>query len=215
MINAQNSDSQAAMTPASALDTLRAGHERFRAGEAAERDLRQQVDQTTGGQWPFAVVLGCIDSRAPAELLFDQGIGDVFNVRIAGNGVNEDILGSMEFACKVAGAKLIVVLGHTACGAIKGACDAVELGNLTGLLGKLRPAVDATTEPTDAAERTSANAAFVDEVAQNNVTKTIADIRERSEVLRELLDDGSVGVVGAMYDVRSGSVEFGDLQHVV
>ena len=151
MTNAQNATSQAEMTPASALEALRAGNDRFLAGQATERNLMQQVEQTTGGQWPFAVVLSCIDSRAPAELLFDQGIGDVFNIRIAGNFANEDILGSMEFACKVAGAKLILVLGHTACGAIKGACDSVELGNLTGMLKKLRPAVDATAEPSDPA----------------------------------------------------------------
>ena len=211
MTNAQNATSQAEMTPASALEALRAGNDRFLAGQATERNLMQQVEQTTGGQWPFAVVLSCIDSRAPAELLFDQGIGDVFNIRIAGNFANEDILGSMEFACKVAGAKLILVLGHTACGAIKGACDSVELGNLTGMLKKLRPAVDATAEPSDPAQRTSANAAFVDDVARNNVEQTKANIVERSQLLREMLDDGEIGIAGAIYDVRSGKVDFGDL----
>ena len=135
----------------------------------------------------------------------------MFNIRIAGNFANEDILGSMEFACRVAGAKLIVIMGHTACGAVKGACDAVEMGNLTGLLRKIRPSVDATAEPADPAERTSANAAFVDDVAQRNVEHTIADIRERSEVLRDMLDAGEIGIVGAMYDVRTGTVEFGEL----
>lgn len=211
MINAQTAATQAEMTPASALAALREGHERFRAGKPAARNLREQVEQTSGGQWPFAVVLSCVDSRAPAELLLDQGIGDMFNIRIAGNFVNEDILGSMEFACKVAGAKLILVLGHTACGAIKGACDSVELGNLTGMLAKLRPAVDATPEPTDPAQRTSANAVFVDDVGRRNVEQTIANIRERSQVLREMAEEGAIAIAGAIYDVRTGTVEFGDL----
>lgn len=207
-MKAQTPESQRSLTPATALQLLKDGHERFLENRPAERDLLEQVADTAGGQWPFAVILGCIDSRAPAELIFDQGIGDLFNARIAGNFVNDDILGSMEFACKVAGAKLIVVLGHSSCGAIKGACDGVELGLLTNLLGCLRPALDAVAEPSDAASRTSKNAAFVDSVAQENVRLTVDAIPQRSHVLAELLDAGEIDVVGAMYDVASGRVRF-------
>ena len=157
---------------------------------------------------PFAVVLSCIDSRTSAELIFDQGLGDIFSVRIAGNFLNDDILGSMEFACHVAGAKLIVVLGHSHCGAIKGACDRVELGLLSGMLRKIQPSVDAVTEPVDAAERSSANVGFVDAVARDNVKRSAQGILERSDVLRTMHEAGTIEVVGGMYDVVSGSVDF-------
>ena len=207
-MRAIDQDQQSRTTPGEVLERLREGNARFLAGETAERDLRRQVEDTTGGQWPLAVVLSCIDSRTSSELIFDQGIGDLFNARIAGNFQNDDILGSMEFACKVAGAKLVLVLGHSHCGAIKGACDAVELGHLTGMLQKLRPAVDAVTTPTEESERTSANAAFVDAVARENVRATVEAISHRSEVLRTLRDEGAIEIVGGMYDVTNGEVEF-------
>ena len=207
-MTASTEASRAPLSPADVIQLLRDGNDRFRAGERTERDVRADVAATSGGQWPLAAVLGCIDSRAPAELLFDRGIGDLFNVRIAGNFANDDILGSLEFACKIAGAKAIVVLGHTACGAVKGACDGVELGHLTGLLGCLKPAVDAVAEPSDAAERTSANGAFVDSVARRNVERTVDALAARSPELRALAESGDIAIVGAMYDVATGAVEF-------
>ncbi len=202
----QNKETQAAMTSKSALELLKEGNQRFESNKKANRDSLQQVSETSEGQFPFAVILSCIDSRVPAELVFDQGVGDIFSVRIAGNFVNEDILGSMEFACKLAGAKLIVVLGHSSCGAIKGACDDAKLGNLTALLGKLKPAVEAVKEPRE--NRNSANSEFVNNVAIANVEMTIADIKKQSPVLKEMLDTGDVGIVGGMYDVGSGRVKF-------
>jgi carbonic anhydrase len=207
-MNTQDSASQAAMTPSAARQLLEEGNARFVQQSMASRDLAAQVAATTGGQWPFAAILGCIDSRVPPELVFDQGLGDLFSVRIAGNFANEDILGSLEFACKVAGSKLVVVLGHRSCGAVKGACDGVELGNLTAMLGKLRPAVDAVTEPADPAQRTSGNGDFVQAVAECNVRQTVAAIRAQSEVLRELESAGGIAIVGAMYDIASGAVTF-------
>jgi carbonic anhydrase len=207
MTTTQDAEHQAAMTPQRALETLKAGNERFLASEGLERDLRLQVQATRAGQWPFGVVLSCIDSRVPAELVFDCGIGDVFNVRVAGNFVNTDILGSMEFACAVAGARLVVVLGHTHCGAIKGACDDVQLGNLTSLLANLKPAVDQVPEA-DPERRSSATPSFVQAVADRNVELTVAAIREQSPVLRELEVAGTIQIVGAMYDVETGGVEF-------
>lgn len=198
-------EAQSALTPDKAKSLLKEGNERFLKNKRADRDLLKQVDQTSTGQFPHSVVLSCIDSRVPAEVIFDQGIGDIFSARIAGNFVNEDILGSMEFACKVAGSKLIVVMGHTHCGAVKGACDKVELGNLTGLLGKIKPALDAVDESGD---RSSKNADFVQKVADKNVELTIQQIRKDSPVLKEMLDNGEIGVVGAMYDVESGQVKF-------
>jgi carbonic anhydrase len=195
------------LTPANALQALKEGYERFRSNLRANRDLLRQVNETHEGQWPFAVVLSCIDSRTSAELIFDQGLGDIFSVRIAGNLVNEDILGSLEFACRIAGAKLIVVLGHSRCGAIMGACDGVELGNLTGLLEKIRPAVDSVPLPSDPVLRTSANQEFVDAVAHENVKRGIETILEQSSVLREMQADGAIDVVGGMYCVSTGSVE--------
>ncbi|MDG2049855.1 MAG: carbonic anhydrase family protein [Myxococcota bacterium] len=199
----QNADSQSSMTPDQALTKLIEGNRRFTENAREQCDLLQQVSETQGGQWPFACLLGCIDSRASTELIFDAGIGDLFSARVAGNVVNEDILGSMEFACQVAGARLIMVLGHSACGAVKGACDDVKLGNLTPLLAKIRPAVEATTTPGD---RTSSNGEFVQAVAEANVHRSLALIREQSEVLRSLEAEGQIRMVGAMYDVASGRV---------
>lgn len=200
-------ETQASMTPAMALQILREGNARFQANLKANRNLLQQVNETRAGQWPFAVFLSCIDSRTSVELIFDQGLGDIFSVRIAGNFVNDDILGSMEFACKVAGSKLIVVLGHSHCGAIKGACDDVRLGHLTGLLEKLKPAVAASAHDVPG-PHDSRNPDFVQQVATTNVKLTAAQIRARSTVLREMLDAGQIDVVGGMYDVETGVVEF-------
>ena len=166
------------------------------------------MQQTSTGQYPFATVLSCIDSRVPAETVFDQGIGDIFSVRIAGNFVNTDILGGMEFACKLAGTKIILVLGHTACGAVKGACDHAELGNLTAMLANLTPAVDAVTEPAEASQRTSANSDFVNAVGTKNVSLTIERIRKESLVLAELEAKGAIQIVGGMYDIATGKVNF-------
>ena len=208
MMNAQTKASQDAISPAKALELLKEGNQRFTAKQQVERDLNLQVEQTSTGQFPFATVLSCIDSRVPAELLFDQGIGDIFSVRIAGNFVNADILGSMEFASKLAGTKLILVLGHTACGAVKGACDHAELGNLTGMLDNIAPAVDAIVEPTAAAERTSANFDFVNAVGNKNIELTIDRIREESPVLTEMEQAGEIQIVGGMYDIATGKVNF-------
>lgn len=202
----QTKDSQSSITPQMALDLLKDGNKRFVSGNVLKRDHAKQVKDTSTGQFPFGVVLECIDSRVPAEIVFDQGIGDVFTVRIAGNFANEDILGSLEFACKVAGSKAIVVLGHTSCGAVKGACDHVELGNLTGMLGKIQPAIDAIAD--DGSERSSKNADFVQKVADKNVELTVADILAKSDVLREMNDAGEIKIVGAMYDISTGEVRF-------
>ena len=168
------------------------------------------MNETRDGQWPFAAILSCIDSRASVELIFDQGLGDVFSVRIAGNFVNDDILGSLEFACAVAGAKLVVVLGHSACGAIKGACDHVELGNLTQMLAKIAPAVDAVSPGYAAEACNSGNDEFVERVAHENVAQTVAAITARSAVLKDMKDKGDIDIVGGMYDISSGAVTFLD-----
>jgi len=207
MSTTQTPESQSAITPSQAIEMLKQGNVRFTSGSTTSRDYQSQVSQTAGGQYPLAAVVSCIDSRIPTEIVFDQGIGDIFNARIAGNFVNEDILGSLEFACKVAGAKAIVVMGHTSCGAIKGACDKAELGNLTQLLEKITPAVDAVETP-EGADRSSANAAFVDAVAAKNVEFTLAKIRENSSVLNEMLEANEIEIIGAMYDVASGKVSF-------
>jgi carbonic anhydrase len=196
------------MTPQDALDRLREGNQRFVNNGMVARNLLEQVEATKGGQAPFAAVLGCIDSRVSPELVFDQGVGDIFGCRVAGNIVNEDILGSIEFACKVAGSKLVVVLGHARCGAVMGACDNVELGNLTPMLAKVTPAIDATEQPSDTAERNSKNADFVDAVARNNVLQSIATIREKSAILAELENEGEILIQAAYYQVASGEVEF-------
>ena len=196
------------LSPDDALQILKEGNARFSANLKANRDLLQQVNETRDGQFPFAVALSCIDSRTSAELTFDQGLGDIFSVRIAGNFLNNDILGSLEFACHIAGAKLIVVLGHSRCGAIKGACDKVEIGHLAGMLQKIAPAVDAIIEPTDPVLRTSANEEFIQAVAIENVRRVVEAIPKRSSLLKEMIAAGSIDVVGGFYDVSSGSVEF-------
>jgi len=197
---------QAAITPAMALELLKEGNRRFINNLKINRNLLQQANETSDGQHPFAVILSCIDSRTSAELIFDQGLGDVFSVRIAGNILNEDILGSMEFGCKVAGAKMIVVLGHTKCGAIKGACDHVEMGNLTSLLTKIRPAVD--DEKTVTGERNSGNAEFVEKVANINVKRTVQAISERSPILKDMIAAGQIGIVGGTHNIATGEVTF-------
>ena len=201
-------ETQDSLTPADALQILKEGNARFGANLKANRNLLQQVNETLDGQFPFAAVLSCIDSRTSAELIFDQGLGDIFSIRIAGNFLNDDILGSLEFSCGVAGAKLIVVLGHSRCGAIMGACDGLDLGHLTGMLRKIRPAVDAVEKPTDRALRTSANEEFVEAVAAENVRRAVKAIPERSSVLSELKSAGAIDVVGGFYDVSTGMVEF-------
>ncbi|MFM6925240.1 MAG: carbonic anhydrase family protein [Ferruginibacter sp.] len=205
-----NKELQKEVTPALALELLKNGNERFVNNLKANRNLLEQVNQTRDGQWPFATILSCIDSRTSAELIFDQGLGDVFSIRIAGNIVNTDILGSMEFACKVAGSKLIVVLGHTKCGAVKGACDHVEMGNLTELLSKLQPAVYSERETTNSENRNSANSRFVENVAAIHVRRTVNNVIERSYILEQMVEKGEIGIVGAMYDIETGKVEFYD-----
>lgn len=207
-MKAHTKETQALMTPKKSIEALKEGNERFQNNFSADRDLLEQVKDTTLGQFPFATVLSCIDSRIPVEMVFDQGIGDLFSVRIAGNFINDDILGSMEFACKLAGSKVVVVLGHTSCGAVKGACDGAELGKLTGMLNKIKPAVNAVVHPTNATERTSANIDFVNEVAAKNVDFSIEGIRSGSEVLAEMERNGEIAIIGAMYDVATGKVTF-------
>ena len=207
-MNTQTKETQAALTPQGAISLLKEGNERFLNNKKANRDLLAQVKQTTTGQYPFATILSCIDSRVSAELVFDQGVGDIFSARVAGNIVNEDILGSMEFACKLAGTKVIVVLGHTSCGAVKGACDDAKLGNLTILLHKIKAAVKVTHEPSDATKRNSKNIEFVNTVAEKNVQLTIEDIRSLSPVLKDMEDIGEIAIVGAMYDIADGKVHF-------
>ncbi|MDA8900069.1 carbonic anhydrase family protein [Flavobacteriaceae bacterium] len=205
-MKAQTKETQDLMTPEKALQELKNGNDRFVQKKQLSRDLMQQVGETSTGQFPFATVLSCIDSRVSSELIFDQGIGDIFSVRIAGNFVNEDILGSMEFASKLAGTKLILVLGHTACGAVKGACDHARLGNLTALINKIEPAVAAVKEPQEEGLRNSSNSDFVNEVAAQNVRMTVDNIRSQSEVLKTMEDEGAIQIVGGMYDIKTGQV---------
>jgi carbonic anhydrase len=199
---------QNAITPAMALELLKKGNDRFVNNLKVNRNLLEQANETSDGQHPFAVILSCIDSRTSAELIFDQGLGDIFSVRIAGNIINEDILGSMEFACKVAGSKFIVVLGHTKCGAIRGACDHVEMGNLTALLAKIQPAV--YDEKAETQDRSSANPVFVENVSVINVKRTVRAVMERSPILKEMIEAGQIGIVGGIYDVGNGKVDFFD-----
>lgn len=203
-------ETQANLTPRMALDILKEGNDRFIRNLKAQRDLLAQVNDTRDGQWPFATILSCIDSRTSSELIFDQGLGDIFSIRIAGNIVNTDILGSMEFACKIAGSKLIVVLGHTKCGAVKGACDHVEMGNLTELLSKLQPAVYEEKETRKGDQRNSKNPVFVENVASINVRRTVKSIIERSYIIEQMVESGDIAVVGAMYNIDTGRVEFYD-----
>ncbi|WP_179337305.1 carbonic anhydrase family protein [Winogradskyella ludwigii] len=207
-MKAHTKETQSTMTPAKSLQYLKEGNQRFQNNLKANRNLLEQVNDTSDGQFPFATILSCIDSRVSAELVFDQGLGDIFSVRVAGNIVNEDILGSMEFACKLAGTELIVVLGHTSCGAVKGACDHAEMGNLTKLIQKITPAVNAVKEPKDESLRTSKNLAFVDEVSHINVDLMIDRIHAESPVLTEMEKNNEIKIIGAMYDVNSGAVTF-------
>jgi len=193
------------LTPDDIIDLMKKGNQRFRLGKESPHDYLAQQKASAKGQYPTAIILSCIDSRAPAETIMDLGIGDCFNARVAGNIANDDILGSMEFACKVAGAKVVLVMGHTACGAIKGAIDRVQLGNLTGLLAKIQSAVDATSYQ---GERSAKNYAFVDAVARKNVELTMAGIHSRSAVIAELETTGAVKIAGAMYSLESGVVDF-------
>jgi carbonic anhydrase len=197
---------QANVTPQQAIELLKEGNKRFVNNLKVNRNLLQQVNETSTGQYPLAVILSCIDSRTSAELIFDQGLGDIFSVRIAGNIINEDILGSMEFACRVAGAKAIVVLGHSKCGAVKGACDHVEMGNLTNLLSKLQPAVYA--EKTVTSNRSSANDEFVEKVATINVKMAMHQVHDKSTILNEMIAEGKIVMIGGMYDVETGVVQF-------
>jgi carbonic anhydrase len=193
------------MTPSQVIEELKKGNERFRTGKMVPRDYLAEKKSSAKGQYPAAVILGCLDSRVPAEIVFDTGIGDTFIGRVAGNVVNDDMLGSMEFGCAASGSKVILVLGHTSCGAIKGAIDDVVLGNLTGLLARIKPAVAATKFE---GEKSSKNAAYVDAVAATNVTLTLAEIRRRSPVLDDLEKKGTISIVGAMYNLTTGMVSF-------
>ncbi len=194
------------LTPQLAIEILKEGNERFVNNIKAHRNLLEQANETKTGQFPFAAVLSCIDSRTSAELIFDQGLGDIFSIRIAGNILNDDILGSMEFACKIAGSKLIVVLGHTKCGAIEGACDNIELGHITTLLNKVKPAI--AIEKETASERNSRNKKFVENVTVNNVTLTVKQVKEQSPLLREMEQSGKIKIIGGLYDLDTGKVTF-------
>jgi len=203
----QTKETQSTITPKMAIELLQEGNRRFLNQRPLQRKHIEQVEQTAGGQFPFAIVLSCIDARVPAEIVFDQGIGDIFSVRVAGNFVNEDILGSMEYACKFAGTKLVIVMGHTSCGAVKGACDSVKAGNLSQLIDKIKPAVDETkTGPNE--KRNSDNLDFVNRVAQRNVELTVENIYQQSPILNELYQEGTIDIVKAMYDVTDGKVAF-------
>lgn len=207
-MKAHSKETQATITPTRALEFLKEGNARFVNNLSLSRNLLQQANETREGQWPFATILSCIDSRTSAELIFDQGLGDIFSIRIAGNIVNADILGSMEFACSVAGSRLLVVLGHSSCGAVKGACDHVEMGNLTDLLAKIQPAVYAERTVADPAQRNARNREFVESVARINVMRSVKAVVERSFILEQLVEDQKIGVVGAMHSLDTGHVEF-------
>ena len=207
-MKAHTSETQSTITPAKALEFLKEGNERFVNNLKANRNLLQQANDTREGQWPFAVILSCIDSRTSAELIFDQGLGDIFSIRIAGNVVNTDIMGSLEFACKVAGSKLIVVLGHTNCGAVKGACDHLEMGNLTELLSKIQPAVYEETETFDPKNRNSTNPEFVENVTTLNIKRSVRTIINRSYILEQMIGEGNVAIIGAKHYLDTGLVEF-------
>ena len=199
-------ETQEILTPDLIIDILKKGNQRFVNNIKAHRNLLEQVNETSTGQFPFAAILSCIDSRTSAELIFDQGLGDIFSIRIAGNILNEDILGSMEFACKIAGSKLIVVLGHTNCGAIIGACDDVKLGHLTTLVNKIKPSIEIETQTLS--ERNGKNIKFVQNVTVNNVKLAVEGIRRRSPILSEMENDNKIKIIGGMYDVETGIVKF-------
>lgn len=199
-------ETQDGLTPKLALEILKEGNTRFVNNIKAHRNLLQQVNETSSGQFPFAAILSCIDSRTSAELIFDQGLGDILSIRIAGNILNEDILGSMELACKLAGSKLIVVLGHTKCGAIEGACNNIVLGNLTALLSKIKPAIEQETETTR--ERNAKNISFLRNVTKNNVFITVQKIKEQSSILNEMERSGEIKIIGGLHDIETGKVTF-------
>lgn len=207
-MKAHSQETQATITPEKALQFLKEGNKRFVSNLKQNQNLLEQVNRTKSGQYPFVTILSCIDSRVPVEFVFDQGLGDVFSVRVAGNVVGKDVLGSIEFGAELAGALLVVILGHTGCGAVKGACDGVELGNLTHLLHKIKPAVDSVKEPQQAADRTSENADFVNKVSEKNVQQTLHQLRDKSDILAKLEQAGKIKIVGAMYDIETGKVDF-------
>ncbi|MFZ7116121.1 MAG: carbonic anhydrase family protein [Bacteroidota bacterium] len=205
-MKAHTKETQDILTPGHALEILKEGNKRFVNNIKAHRDLLEQVNVTSSGQFPFAAILSCIDSRTSAELIFDQGLGDIFSIRIAGNILNEDILGSMEFACKIAGSKLIVVLGHTKCGAIEYACNDIELGNITNLLNKIKPAIQ--LETITKVNRTGNNKEFMNNVTTNNVHLTVKKIKEQSSLLAEMEASGEIKIIGGLYDLDTGKVNF-------
>jgi len=199
-------ETQDKLTPELALEILKEGNERFVNNIKAHRNLLEQVNETKSGQFPFAAILSCIDSRTSAELIFDQGLGDVFSIRIAGNILNDDILGSMELACTIAGSKLIVVLGHTKCGAIEGACNNVVSGHITGLLSKIKPAIEIETETT--MQRNGSNKLFVERVSANNVRLTVDKVRKQSKILAQMEEEKQIKIIGGLYDLDTGKVTF-------
>lgn len=203
-MNTQTKETQSKLTPQDALAYLKEGNKRFLDNKKLGRDLLSQVSQTSTGQYPFAVVLGCIDSRVPVEIVFDQGVGDIFSTRVAGSVINEDVLGSIEYSCKVAGSKLVIVLGHSKCGAVTAACKDVELGNITALLSKIKPAVDSIKSKSNG----DINDEFVDQVIHENTKHSIERIRKESPILAELESNGEIKIVGAYYDVNTGVVQF-------
>jgi len=209
-MKAHTSETQLSITPSKALEFLKEGNARFVNNLKMSRNLLQQANETRDGQWPFAVILSCIDSRTSAELIFDQGLGDIFSIRIAGNVVNTDIIGSLEFACKIAGSKLIVVLGHTSCGAIKGACDHVEMGSLTELLSKIQPSVYEETQTVDAGNRNSRNVSFVENVTNLNIKRSVRSIVNRSYILEQMIEKGEIAIIGAKHHLDTGMVDFFD-----
>ena len=209
-MKAHTKETQASITPLRALEILKEGNHRFVNNLNTNRNLLQQVNDTREGQWPFAVILSCIDSRTSAELIFDQGLGDVFSIRIAGNVVNTDIIGSIEFACKVAGSKLIVVMGHTSCGAVKGACNHVEMGNLTELLSKIQPAVYQEKLTLDSSHRNASNEEFVENVDKELFNAVQTHIIDRSYILEQMIEEGEIAIIGAKHDLETGKVEFFD-----
>lgn len=208
-----NKDTQSSVTPEQALQRLKDGNERFTSGKMKNRDLLAQANQTAPAQHPIAVVLNCLDSRAAPEFIFDQGVGDIFVARVAGNIMNNDILGSMEFATQLAGAKLIAVIGHTNCGAVKGACQRAKLGHLTELLQKIQPAINQTTKAMGS--RDCDKAEFIDEAAKNNVLLMIKQIQTRSPVISRLIKEGKLGIVGGIQDLATGKVTFLDAQAIL
>jgi len=205
-IHVLSEESRDELSPQDVIKMLQDGNQRFVDDKLIDWDYRHQQEDTSGGQYPAAIILGCIDSRVPSEILFNVRIGDIFNARVAGNIIDEDIAGSIEYACKVAGSKLILVLGHTNCGAVRGAIDQVEMGNLTTLLAKIKPAIDTVQDVQG--ERSTKNTAYVKAVVKNNVMVTIEQIREISPLLKEMEDNNQIDIVGAMYDVKTGKVEF-------